>query len=93
MLIGGVDVKNEKNDLPSNAPGIINFSKKGLMFFIAYTVALIVLFLNFSSSINLISGFFEIISPFVTGFVFAFLLNIPITFFEKKVFGFLNKKK
>lgn len=92
MLIGGVDVKNEKNDLPSNAPGIINFSKKGLMFFIAYTVALIVLFLNFSSSINLISGFFEIISPFVTGFVFAFLLNIPITFFEKKVFGFLDKK-
>ena len=92
MLIGGVDVKNEKNDLPSNAPGIINFSKKGLMFFIAYTFALIVLFLNFSSSINLISGFFEIISPFVTGFVFAFLLNIPITFFEKKVFGFLDKK-
>lgn len=62
------------------------------MFFIAYTVALIVLFFNFSSSINILSAVLDILSPFLIGFVFAFLLNIPVTFFEKKVFAFLEKK-
>lgn len=85
-------MRNQKDDLSCNSDKNIIFSKKGLMFFVAYTVALVVLLLNFSSSLNFISSVLDILSPFLTGFVFAFLLNIPVTFFEKKVFAFLEKK-
>lgn len=67
-------------------------TKKNLLLMIAYTVALVVLFLNFSSSLRVLSKIMRIVSPFIMGFAFAFLLNIPMTFFEKKVFLFMEKK-
>lgn len=70
----------------------VKLSKGGLIFFGAYIVALIFLFSNLPETISLISKALTVISPFITGFVFAFLLNIPMNFFEKKVFGFMEKK-
>ena len=43
---------------------------------------------NFSKVLGLISNIFSIISPFILRAVLAFILNIPMTFFEKKI---LNK--
>mgnify|MGYP000300435605 CR=1 FL=1 len=37
--------------------------------------------------------FIQIINPFLAAFAIAFVLNIPMTFFETKVFSFLETKK
>ncbi len=64
---------------------------------IAIIAIAVVVVLNLISSIpsffGVLSKFFGIISPFIGGFVIAFLLNIPTSFFEKKVFGSCFNKK
>lgn len=70
----------------------VKISMSGFLFVVAYTVAVVALVMNLPSSFGLISKFLSIISPFIMGFAFAFLINIPMTFFEKKVFGFLERK-
>lgn len=47
---------------------------------------------NLSTIGNLFSNIFNIIFPFVLGGCLAFILNIPMTFFEKKLVKHSNKK-
>lgn len=47
---------------------------------------------NFSAIGNLLSNIFSIIFPFVLGGCLAFILNIPMTFFENKLLKINNKK-
>ncbi len=68
-----------------------NFSKRGVWFFVISALTLIVA-LNLSETIKLLSDLIQIISPFLVGFAIAFLFNIPMMFFEKKVFSFMDKK-
>lgn len=37
--------------------------------------------------------FIQIINPFLVGFAIAFVLNIPMNYFEERVFSFLDTKK
>lgn len=46
---------------------------------------------NISVAINFISNIFKILSPFITGACLAFIINIPMKFFENK-FAKKNKK-
>lgn len=48
---------------------------------------------HFAQVRNVIQGFFDVISPFVLGFVIAYLLNTPIDFFEEKVYKKLKAKR
>ena len=47
---------------------------------------------NFTTIGNLFSNIFNIIFPFILGGGLAFILNIPMTFFEKKLLKGKNKK-
>lgn len=47
---------------------------------------------NFNTIGNLLSNIFSIIFPFVLGGCLAFILNIPMTFFENKLLKINNKK-
>lgn len=48
---------------------------------------------HFAQVRNVVNGFFDVISPFVIGFVIAYLLNTPIDFFEEKVYKKLKAKR
>ncbi len=58
---------------------------------VAIAVQLALLFPNVL--LDAVSGFFGAISPVIFGFVIAYLLFPICIFFEKKVLGFINKKK
>ena len=40
-----------------------------------------------------IGAFLDVVSPFITGFAIAYLLNSPIRFFEEKLYGSLRYKR
>lgn len=52
-----------------------------------------VLLSNFGEVRLRIKLFFDVISPFITGFVIAFLLNSPVCFFERKLFSKVRWKR
>lgn len=52
-----------------------------------------VLLMNFAEVRSRVEMFFDVISPFVAGFVVAYLLNSPVKFFERKVYRRLRWKR
>ena len=52
-----------------------------------------ILLVNFSAVRSRIDMFFDVISPFIAGFVVAYLLNSPVKFFERKVYRRLRWKR
>ena len=52
-----------------------------------------VLLINFSAVRSRLEMFFDVITPFVAGFVVAYLLNSPVKFFERKVYRRLRWKR
>ena len=52
-----------------------------------------ILLVNFSAVRSRIDMFFDVISPFVAGFIVAYLLNSPVKFFERKVYHRLRWKR
>jgi len=48
---------------------------------------------NWTKTVALAKTVAEMFRPFTIGFVMAYLLNAPMMFFEKHVFGFVEKKK
>ncbi len=52
-----------------------------------------VLFTNLNVAFETFSWFFAIIRPFIIGLVIAYLLNIPLRFFEKTIFAKFSKKR
>ena len=60
---------------------------------IVFTILVLVAVWNYKIVLNGLSFIWEVIFPFVLGGAFAFLINIPMTFFEKKVFGKAKKKE
>lgn len=48
---------------------------------------------NLSIVLGVIGNIYSIISPFILGAVLAFILNIPMTFFEKMLLNTKNKKQ
>ena len=60
---------------------------------ILFTIFVLVALWNFELVFEGIQFLWRVILPFVVGGVIAFIVNIPMTFFEKKIFGKARKKK
>lgn len=60
---------------------------------ILFTIFVLVALWNFELVFDGIQFLWRVILPFVVGGVIAFIVNIPMTFFEKKIFGKVRKKK
>ena len=65
------------------------FTLKNVLICILFTIFLLFVKDNFSVVWNAICMFASILTPFVIGFLFAYILNFPYKFFYSKVFGFL----
>lgn len=58
---------------------------KNMIILVTYIALLILGLIYFKSILSFIGTLFDIISPFIVGFVLAFILNIPMKFFIKKL--------
>lgn len=55
-------------------------------------IAIFFLFQRIDFVLAALKTLFGILTPFILGGVFAFILNVPMRFFEKRVFFFMDKK-
>jgi len=66
---------------------------KRLMLLITFTVLLLVAVMRLDAVYAALQFILGILSPFVTGAVIAFILNVPMRFLEGKLFAKATKKK
>lgn len=60
---------------------------------IVFTILVLVAVWNYKLVLSGVRFLWGVIFPFALGGAFAFLLNIPMSFFEKKIFGKAKKKE
>jgi len=70
------------NDLFKN---LRDMNMKSLIVLITYTILLIMALVNIRDVLYVVSKIFSLLSPFITGFVLAYIFNIPMQFFMKKL--------
>lgn len=58
-----------------------------------YLIALYFILLNIKSVLSTFGSIIGILKPFILAFCMAFILNLPMTFFENKVFNLLDNQK
>lgn len=58
-----------------------------------YLMLLYFILLNIKNIFAMFDGVLSILSPFILAFCMAFVLNLPMKFFENKIFNFLDKNK
>lgn len=68
-------------------------SIKNVLIAISFTVLLLFVKDNIDVVWNVLSKIAEALTPFVIGFLFAYLLNFPYRFFYTKVFGKMGTKR
>ena len=66
---------------------------KTILICIAFTVFLLLVKDNMGVVWSIISNIASILTPFVIGFLIAYILNFPYKFFHSKVFGKMGNKK
>lgn len=66
---------------------------KNYFLLITYAIVLAYIFLNLDTVWNVVVTIIDLIKPFIIGICIAFVLNIPMKFFEEKVVGKLTKEK
>ncbi|MCI8281471.1 MAG: AI-2E family transporter [Lachnospiraceae bacterium] len=66
---------------------------KKIMVIITFTVILCALLINFSAFLKYLGFLLGVLYPFILGAAIAFCLNIPMCFFERKLFSVKNGKK
>lgn len=71
----------------------INNKLKQYLILGTYLIVLYFLLLNIKNVTGTFKNIFSILSPFILAFAMAFVLNIPMIFFENKVLKFLDKQK
>ena len=59
---------------------------KRILWIITFTVLLFVGLQHFSAVMGFVNAFFRLISPFIIGLCIAFILNVPMRFFDSKLF-------
>lgn len=65
---------------------------KKLLLLIAFAVLLIFLMINFKDVWSILMMILAVFTPFLVGFLIAFIVNIPAKFFYNKVYKRLEKK-
>jgi predicted PurR-regulated permease PerM len=63
-----------------------------LLLIIFISILLFTTIQNYSAFLSSVSKIWKTLLPFVTGLCIAFILNIPMKFFENKLFKSKNKK-
>lgn len=58
-----------------------------------YLMLLYFVLLNIKNIFTMFDGVISILTPFILAFCMAFVLNLPMKFFENKIFNFLDKSK
>lgn len=58
-----------------------------------YLMLLYFILLNIKNIFDMFDGVLSILNPFILAFCMAFVLNLPMKFFENKIFNFLDKNK
>lgn len=58
-----------------------------------YLMLLYFILLNIKNIFDMFDGVLSILNPFILAFCMAFVLNLPMKFFENKIFYFLDKNK
>lgn len=58
---------------------------KNMIILVTYIAVLILCLMNFGAIIGFIGQLFRIIKPFIIGFILAFIFNIPMKYFIKKL--------
>lgn len=77
----------------------VDFSKRDVrravyaFIVIAASILFLLALLNMGAILDAIGKLFSILTPFIVGFVLAYLLNNFVKFFENKVFCIFNRKK
>lgn len=66
---------------------------KNYFLLITYAIVLAYVFLNLDTVWNVVVTIIDLIKPFIIGICIAFVINIPMKFFEEKVVGKLTKEK
>ncbi len=74
------DIKNE------------NLPLRKILLVITLGTIIVYSIFNFDSVITLLTSTITVLSPFITGFAIAFILNIFVNLFERKIFKFLIKE-
>lgn len=67
--------------------------RKNIILIISYIALVIFILVNFDKMLNIIGKIIYILSPFLLGIIFAFVLNVLVNFIEKKIFGKVKKNK
>ena len=74
---------------------IVNLSKlsiKKIRNLIVFTVFLVVALWKFNVVLDVLKTIWEIIFPFVLGGAIAYVINVPMSFLEKKIFKRVKKE-
>ena len=69
------------------------FSLKTILICIAFTIFLLFIKDNIKDVWRLICNFASILTPFIIGFLFAYILNFPYKFFYTKAFAKMGTKR
>lgn len=69
-----------------------NLSMKKIRELIVFTAFLVIALWKFDIVIDVIKTIWNILSPFALGGTIAFIINVPMSFLEKKLFGNAKKK-
>ena len=69
-----------------------NLSMKKIRELIVFTAFLVIALWKFDIVIDVIKTIWDILSPFALGGAIAFVINVPMSFLEKKLFGKTKEK-
>ena len=69
-----------------------NLSMKKIRELIVFTAFLVIALWKFDIVIDVIKTIWDILSPFALGGAIAFVINVPMSFLEKKLFGKAKEK-
>ena len=83
--MGGVRVSRIKRSRKEQSMDLNKKNVKKIMGIITFTVILFVLLMNFSAVLKWLRFIWGVCFPFVLGGAIAFCLNIPMSFFERKL--------
>ncbi len=89
---GGERVENNEND-KNKKYDLRDKTFRNNLFLITFGICLLVALLNINYLVGYFAMFVNIITPVLIGLGVAFILNIPMTFMEHHLLGFMNRFK
>lgn len=76
---------NDRGDFVRSTDKMRDLTLKNMIILVTYIAVLILCLINFSKILDFLSTIIGIITPFIIGFILAFIFNIPMKYFIKKL--------